>query len=135
MPRREQNHEGSDGIIAMNIQEDVLTEQISYWKEELAGAPTSLELPTDQPRPAMQSLRGATEVFELPQDLLKPLEDIGDQERATLFMILAAGFMAMLHRYTGQDDILIGTPVLGRMPGEAESSRISGARTDMQGGR
>ncbi|HWF13788.1 MAG TPA: condensation domain-containing protein [Candidatus Acidoferrales bacterium] len=123
MRRSEQNHEGRDGIIAMNIQEDLLLEQISYWKEELAGAPTNLELPTDQPRPAMQSLRGATETFELPQDLLRPLEDVGRQEQSTLFMILASGFAAMLHRYTGQDDILIGTPVLGRVPGETENSR------------
>jgi amino acid adenylation domain-containing protein len=123
MRRREQNHEGRDGIIAMNIQEDLLLEQISYWKEELAGAPTNLELPTDQPRPAVQSLRGATETLELPQDLLRPLEDVGRQEQSTLFMILASGFSAMLHRYTGQDDILIGTPVLGRVPGEAENSR------------
>ena len=123
MRRREQNHEGRDGSIAMNIQEDLLLEQISYWKEELAGAPTNLELPTDQPRPAMQSLRGATEIFELPQDLLRPLEDVGRQEQSTLFMILASGFAAMLHRYTGQDDILIGTPVLGRVPGETENSR------------
>jgi amino acid adenylation domain-containing protein len=107
----------------MNIQEDVLLEQISYWKEELAGAPTNLELPTDQPRPAVQSLRGATETFELPQDLLRPLEDVGRQEQSTLFMILASGFKAMLHRYTGQDEILIGTPVLGRAQGETEKSR------------
>jgi amino acid adenylation domain-containing protein len=122
MRLRKKNHEGSDGIVAMNIQEDILLEQISYWKEELAGAPINLELPTDQPRPAVQSLRGATEVFEIPQDLLKPLEHVGNQEQSTLFMILAAGFMAMLHRYTGQDDILVGTPVLGRMQSETEKS-------------
>jgi amino acid adenylation domain-containing protein len=122
MRRRKQIHEGSDGIVAMNLQEDVLLEQISYWKERLAGAPINLELPTDRPRPAVQSLRGATEIFELPQDLLKPLEHVGNQEQSTLFMILAAGFMARLHRYTGQDDILIGTPVLGRVQGESEKS-------------
>ncbi|MGA7792280.1 MAG: AMP-binding protein, partial [Candidatus Acidiferrales bacterium] len=97
----------------MNIQEEVLHEQISYWKEELAGAPTKLELPTDKPRPAVQSFRVATENFELPKELLKQLVEIGHQEQATLFMTLGAGFMALLHRYTGQDDILVGTPVLG----------------------
>jgi amino acid adenylation domain-containing protein len=109
--------------MAMNIQEDVLHEQISHWKEELAGAPTKLELPTDKPRPAVQSFREATETFELPKELLKQLETIGHQEQATLFMTLGAGFMALLHRYTGQDDILVGTPVLGRPLGESQSSR------------
>ena len=107
----------------MNIQEDILHEQISYWKEVLAGAPTKLELPTDMPRPAVQSFRGATQIFDLPKELLKQLKDIGDQEQATLFMTLGAGFMALLHRYTGQDDILVGTPILGRTPGETENPR------------
>ena len=105
----------------MNIQEEVLHEQISYWKEELAGAPTKLELPTDKPRPAVQSFRVATETFELPKELLKQLKEIGHQEQATLFMTLGAGFMALLHRYTGQDDILVGTPILGPTLGETES--------------
>ena len=105
----------------MNIQEEVLHEQISYWKEELAGAPTKLELPTDKPRPAVQSLRVATETFELPKELLKQLNEIGHQEQATLFMTLGAGFMALLHRYTGQDDILVGTPILGPAHAEIES--------------
>jgi len=60
----------------MNIQEDVLPEQISYWKEELAGAPTKLELPTDRPRPGVQSLRTSTEIFDVPLDLVKLLKDI-----------------------------------------------------------
>jgi amino acid adenylation domain-containing protein len=115
--------------LAMNIQEDVLLEQISYWKEELAGAPTNLELPTDRPRPAVQSLRGASETFEVPQDLLKPLETVGNQEQSTSFMILAAGFMAMLHRYTGQDDVLVGTPVRARAQGESENSANRFANT------
>ena len=105
----------------MNIQEEVLHEQISYWKEELAGAPTKLELPTDKPRPAVQSFRVATESFELPKELLKQLNEIGHQEQATLFMTLGAGFMALLHRYTGQDDILVGTPILGPAHAEIES--------------
>jgi amino acid adenylation domain-containing protein len=107
----------------MNIQEEVLHEQISYWKEELAGAPTKLELPTDKPRPAAQSFRVATETIELPEELLKQLKVISHQERATLFMTLGAGFMALLHRYTGQDDILVGTPVLGPTLAETEIPR------------
>ena len=94
--------------------------QISYWKNALAGAPTKLELPTDKARPAIQSFRGAAEFFELPNELLEQMKSLGSQEQATLFMILAAGFTTLLHRYTGQDDILIGTPV----EFESEISRV-----------
>jgi amino acid adenylation domain-containing protein len=106
----------------MNIQVEVLPEQISYWKEELAGAPTKLELPTDKPRPAVQSFRASTEIFELPLELLNLLKDISQQEQTTLFMTLGAGFMALLHRYTGQEDILIGTPTSGRKLDESGNS-------------
>ena len=98
----------------------MLQQHIAYWKEELAGAPTSLELPTDKPRPAVQSYRGATEIFELPKGLLEQLKSLGRQQEATLFMVLEATFMALLHRYTGQDDILVGTRISGRTNGEAE---------------
>ncbi len=100
---------------------EVLPEQIAYWKEDLAGAPPTLELPTDKPRPATPSFRGATEVFQLTESLLQPLKTLGRQEQATLFMILEAAFAALLHRYTGQDDILVGTPISGRMNSETES--------------
>src|SRR6202790_2891456 len=108
----------------MNVQGETLENQITFWKEELAGTPTKLELPADKPRPALQSFRGATEIFELPAVLLNQLNDIGHREQATLFMTLGAGFMALLHRYTGQDDILVGSPVLGPAPAEPEASPI-----------
>src|ERR1700687_1354981 len=95
----------------MNVQGETLENQIAYWKEKLAGAPPKLELPADKPRAASQSFRGAMEILELPTELLEKLKSIGDQEQATLFMTLVATFMALLHRYTGQDDILVGTPV------------------------
>lgn len=103
------------------LQGEVLQRQISYWKEELAGAPPILELPADKPRPAVQSFRGATEIFALPKELLERLKTLGRQEQATLFMILEACFMALLHRYTGQADILVGTPISGRTRSETES--------------
>ena len=87
---------------------EVLESQTSYWKKELAGAPSILELPTDKPRPAAQSFRGATETFQLPGKLLEQLKTLGREQQATLFMVLEAAFMAMLHRYTGQDDIVVG---------------------------
>ncbi len=103
------------------LQGEVLQKQTSYWKKELTGAPFVLELPTDKLRPAMQSFRGATEIFAMPHDVLQMLKDLGRQEQATLFMILEAGFMALLYRYTGQDDILVGTPIAGRTHSETEN--------------
>ena len=98
-----------------------LQKQLDYWKKELAEAPPVLELASDKPRPAVQSFRGATEVFRLPQDLLAPLKSLGRQEQATLFMVLESSFAAFLHRYSGQDDILVGTPISGRTHGETET--------------
>jgi amino acid adenylation domain-containing protein len=103
------------------IQGEVLDRQVAYWKKDLAGAPLVLELPTDKSRPAVQSFRGATEVFELPAELSEQLKTMGREQQATLFMVLEAGFMAFLHRYTGQDDILVGTPISGRTHSEIEN--------------
>ncbi len=102
------------------LQGEVLKNQTSYWKEELAGASFILELPTDKPRPAIQNFRGATETLQLPRKLLEQLKALGRQQQATLFMILEAGFMALLHRYTGQNDILVGTPISSRTYSETE---------------
>ncbi len=99
----------------------VVEKQLAYWKEELAGAAPILELASDKPRPPMQTFRGATEVFQLPQELLAPLKSLGRQEQATLFMVLEASFVALLHRYTSQDDILVGTPISGRTHAETEN--------------
>ena len=103
-----------------HLQGEVLAKQLGFWKEALAGAPTILELPTDKPRPAVQSFAGATEAFELSLELLERLKQLSRQQGATLFMTLAAGFMALLYRYTGQDDILVGTPISGRTRSETE---------------
>jgi len=100
--------------------EDALREELSYWKAELAGAPSVLELVTDKPRPAVQSFRGATEIFALPRQLVERVKALGRQEQATLFMVLEATFAALLHRYTGQDDIFVGTPISGRTHSETE---------------
>jgi amino acid adenylation domain-containing protein len=100
---------------------EVLESQTSYWKKELAGAPSILELPTDKPRPATQSFRGATETFQVPGKLLDQLKTLSREQQATLFMVLEAAFMALLHRYTGQDDIVVGTPISGRTHSETEN--------------
>lgn len=103
------------------LQGDLLDSQTAFWKEELSGAPLVLELPTDKPRPAAPSFRGATETFRVPRNLLDHLKTLSRQQQTTLFMILGAGFMALLHRYTGQEDFVIGTPISGRTHSETEN--------------
>jgi amino acid adenylation domain-containing protein len=103
------------------MQKTVLEEQVAHWRKELAGANPVLELPADKPRPAVQSFRGATEIFELPKELLQQLKSLGREQQATLFMILEASFAVLLNRYTGQDDILVGTPISGRTRSETEN--------------
>jgi amino acid adenylation domain-containing protein len=103
------------------LQGEVLEKQLAYWKNELAGAPQVLELTTDKTRPATQSFRGAWESFQLPSEVLDPLKSLGREERATLFTTLLAGFMALLYRYTGQEDILVGTPISLRRYSETEN--------------
>ena len=102
------------------LQGEVLERQISYWKKELAGVPAILELPIDKPRPAVQRFRGSVEVVSFPKGLLEQLKTIGREEHATLFMTLMASFMALLCRYSGQNDILVGSPISGRTLSETE---------------
>jgi amino acid adenylation domain-containing protein/non-ribosomal peptide synthase protein (TIGR01720 family) len=99
---------------------ETLEDQLSFWKEELKGAPPALELPTDRPRPAVQTFRGATRTIGLPKHLVDALKDLSHQEGATLFMTLLAAFQTLLHRYTGQPDILVGSPIAGRMRPEVQ---------------
>ncbi|MDY7229483.1 non-ribosomal peptide synthase/polyketide synthase [Hyalangium rubrum] len=89
--------------------EGVLTEHVAYWKKQLAGAPV-LQLPTDHPRPAIQTQRGALLPIHLPAALVAELQRLSQGERATLFMTLLASFQALLSRYTHQQDILVGAP-------------------------
>jgi len=99
---------------------DALRQEIGFWNAELKGAPTVLDLVTDKPRPVVQTFRGATELFELSRGTLEGLEQLGHAEHATLFMVLEAAFATLLHRYTGQDDLLVGTPISGRTQTETE---------------
>jgi amino acid adenylation domain-containing protein/FkbM family methyltransferase len=102
------------------VRGNVLEAETAHWRKELAGAPTVLDLPTDKPRPAVQSFRGATQFFELPKELSEQLKSLAREHQATLFMVLEAGFAVLLNRYTGQDDILVGTPISGRTCIETE---------------
>ncbi len=99
----------------------VLENHLAFWREQLAGAPVVLELPADKPRPPVQTHRGANFKFELPEDLSQALVALGQRESATLFMVLFAAYATLLHRYTEQEDFLVGTPIANRNRSEVES--------------
>ncbi|MEH2283675.1 MAG: amino acid adenylation domain-containing protein [Nostoc sp.] len=103
-----------------SLQGDLLQSQISYWKNQLKDAPKLLELPTDYPRPAVSSFRGATYSFELSDDLSVALNKLSQQYGSTLFMTLLAAFQTLLWRYTGSEDIVVGSPVANRNRTELE---------------
>jgi amino acid adenylation domain-containing protein/non-ribosomal peptide synthase protein (TIGR01720 family) len=103
------------------LQGEVLDRQLAYWKRQLADMPAALELPADHPRPAVQSYRGATHYFALPANLSDALQACAQSEGVTLFMLLLAAFQTLLHRYTGQDDISVGSPIANRNRAETES--------------
>ncbi|HEU5226499.1 MAG TPA: amino acid adenylation domain-containing protein, partial [Ktedonobacteraceae bacterium] len=97
-----------------------IAEQLAYWKQELAGAPSLLELPTDYPRPAAQTFHGAWQHFTLSSHLSEQLRTLSLHEGVTLFMLLQAAFALLLARYSGQDDIIIGSPIANRTRTELE---------------
>jgi amino acid adenylation domain-containing protein len=101
------------------LQGEVLQQQLSYWKKRLDGI-SPLELPTDRPRPALQGHLGQTKTFTFPQALTEGLKNLSRQEDVTLFMTLLAAFQTLLHRYTAQDDIVVGSPIAGRNRVEVE---------------
>ncbi|MDF5712711.1 MAG: condensation domain-containing protein [Rhizonema sp. NSF051] len=98
----------------------VLQSQLSYWSEQLAQAPTLLPLPTDRPRPAVQTFAGAYIEFELSTELTEKLTFLSQSQGVTLFMTLLAAFYILLYRYTGQTDILVGSPIANRELSEIE---------------
>ncbi len=102
------------------LQGEALETLLAYWRPQLAGAPALLDLPTDRPRPAVQTFRGASHSFHLSEPLSEALRGLARREEATLFMTLLAAFAALLARYSHQDDIVIGTPVAGRSQVELE---------------
>jgi amino acid adenylation domain-containing protein len=117
---------------------EILDNQLGYWKEQLAGAPPILDLPADRPRPSLKTIQGSVEPLALSEELSAALKALSMSEGATLFMTLLAGFQTLLYRYTGQPDILVGTPIAGRNRLEVE--RLIGffvnslvIRTDLSG--
>jgi amino acid adenylation domain-containing protein/FkbM family methyltransferase len=102
------------------LRQEVLERQVRFWREELAGAPEVLELPTDRPRPEVRSPRGGKVSFLLDAPLSAALVAVGRQESVTLFMTLLAGFFALLERSSGQDDLVVGAPLANRTRPEIE---------------
>ncbi|HLP88084.1 MAG TPA: amino acid adenylation domain-containing protein [Nostocaceae cyanobacterium] len=102
------------------LEGEVLTNQLAYWQQQLAGELPILQLPTDRPRPLVKTYGGKTLSFVLPKNLTEALKDLSKQEGVTLFMTLLAGFKTLLYRYTGQTDILVGAPIANRNRGEIE---------------
>ena len=103
-----------------HLQGHVLDEQVDFWKQQLAGAPAMLELATDKPRPAIQTFGGAYHTSFVGKELSDSLNELSRREGVTLFMTLVAAFQTMLHRYTNQRDILVGTPIANRNREETE---------------
>ncbi len=98
--------------------------QLAYWLEQLGGEQPVLELPTDHPRPAQQSYRGAQIHIPLSPELGVALKQLAQREQVTLFMLLLASFQALLHRYSGQNDIRVGVPIANR--NRLETERLIG---------
>jgi amino acid adenylation domain-containing protein len=102
------------------LQGDVLDKILSYWKKQLGGEPAVLQLPTDRARPATPSLDGAKQTIMLPANLTEGLKLLSRREGVTLFMTLTAAFKMLLFRYSGQKDVILGTPIANRNRAETE---------------
>ncbi|MDM8558776.1 amino acid adenylation domain-containing protein [Candidatus Parabeggiatoa sp. HSG14] len=100
---------------------EMLEKQVNYWKQQLTGAPALLKLPTDHPRPPEQRTNGAIYPFQLNAELSTQLKSLSRQTGTTLFMTLLSAFSTLLTRYTGSDDIVIGSPIANRTHRQIES--------------
>ena len=120
------------------LQGEMLETQLAYWRRRFEGAPAVLKLPTDHPRPAVQTFRGAHLLHELPQKLSLALRELSQREGVTLFMTLLATFATLLSRYSRQEDLLIGTPIANRLHSTLENligcfANILALRLDVSG--
>src|SRR6185369_1992821 len=99
---------------------EALERQLAYWRERLAGV-SPLDLATDRPRPLLPQAPSGLRRIAIPPALTQELRDLSTGRGVTLFMTLLAGFQALLHRYTGQDDVAVGSPIANRERGEVEA--------------
>ncbi|MCY7283312.1 MAG: amino acid adenylation domain-containing protein [Cyanobacteria bacterium CAN_BIN43] len=100
---------------------EILEQQLQYWVSQLQGAPELSQLPTDHPRPSVQTYRGATHSLSLSAELAQKLQALSRQTDSTLFMTLLATFATLLYRYSGESDVVIGSPIANRNRSEIES--------------
>lgn len=120
------------------LQGEVLDRYTNYWKQQLAGIPPLLELPTDHPRPAVMSFRGDYLPFRLPTAVANGLRELAKKEGVSLFMLMLAAFNVLLSRYSGQEDIVVGTPIANRNRADIEGLigffvNTLALRTDLSG--
>ncbi len=102
------------------LQTEVQSFQMAYWKQQLGGNLPVLQLPTDRPRPAIQTFRGRKQRWQISKTLTEALKSFSKREAVTLFMTMLAAFKVLLYRYTNQADILIGSPIANRNRKEIE---------------
>ncbi|HWC20046.1 MAG TPA: condensation domain-containing protein, partial [Terriglobales bacterium] len=103
------------------FQNTVGSEHMAYWERQLSGDLPVLHWPADRPRPSIETHRGAIQRFTLPKDLVGDLRNLSQSEGTSLYMLLLAGFVALLHRYTAQEDIVLASLTAGRKQTELES--------------
>jgi amino acid adenylation domain-containing protein len=113
-------------------------QHLAYWREQLRDAPSQLNLPTDHPRPAISTFQGARQQFAFPKRLYQELQQLSQQEEATLFMTMLASFQVLLARYSQQKDIVIGTPAANRVHPDSHQIiscciNMIAIRTDLSG--
>jgi condensation domain-containing protein len=102
------------------LEDGIIQEQLAYWRRQLAGSLPVLHLPTSGPRPPAQTFRGANEHFILSNELSEAIRELCQREGATLFMVLLAAFKISLHKYTGRDDVIVGSSMANRSRAELE---------------
>ncbi len=112
-----------------NLKGDVLESQMRYWRNQLTPLPPALELPTARVRPRVQTFKGERQVITLPASDVSMAKSFNKETNTTLFMIFLAGYLALLHRYTGETDISVGTPVANR--GRMETEGLIGFFVNM----
>ncbi len=103
------------------LEKERFQNQLTYWQKQLSGELPILQLPTDHPRPTVRTYAGKTLSFVLPKSLAEELKTLSKQQDVTLFMTLLAAFKILLYRYTGQTDILVGSPIANRNRTEIEN--------------
>ncbi|HST60675.1 MAG TPA: condensation domain-containing protein, partial [Longimicrobium sp.] len=103
------------------LEGEALDRQLSYWRERLTGAPELLELPTDRPRPAVRMHRGASASMEFSGEILERLQRLGRSEGTTLYMTLLSAFQVLLSKYSGSEDVVVGSSIAGRTRAEVEA--------------